>query len=135
MTDLDAIIQEHLQKIADQLCKELAEAWAAAIQGTAPVDTGLLAGSATSRGDSIYLQNYWKWVAYGHKIYSRKTQSLIVKRIDSNGDDVFKMTKPNDYMEKAWDSPEVQEVLNKYSGKGVHVPYPLSKVDMNVQNN
>ena len=110
-------------------------AWAAAIQGTAPVDTGKLAGTASAQGDAVYLQDYWKYVAYGHKIYSRKTQSLIVKRIDAKGGEVFKMTKPNDYMEKAWDRPEVQAILQKYSGKGVHVPYPLSKVDMNVQNN
>lgn len=121
-------VKARLEEIAQQACRDIAEAWAAEIQVTAPRDTGLLADTAHAEGDELALQPYWKYVAFGHRIYSPKTKGLIVIGVDAMGNTVHKSTKPNPFMEDAWEGAKVQAVLRRYAGRYVRIPYPLKRV-------
>jgi hypothetical protein len=131
MSDFDAVLQaihKRITSLAQQACDDLADAWAHEISKTAPVKTGLLSQTASAENSDLKLQFYWSFVAYGHRIVSPKTKQGTVTGVDAMGNEVFRMTKPNPYMEKAWESDAVQRVLDHYGNHGIHIPYPLKKV-------
>lgn len=109
-------------------CEDIADAWSAEIKETSPVDTGLMRDTVHAEGDSISIQYYWKFVNYGHRIVSPRGRGITISTVDAMGNETGRRTLPNPFMETAWDRPRVQNVLQRYAGRFIHIPYPLKRV-------